>query len=333
MVWGHLGAHGELWALPVAVLVAAAVGALIALPALRLSGIYLALGTAAFAVVLDRWIFTLPGFELLGVRITLFDQGSVTVTGPDLFGLHLTSPAQLLVLSAVCLALAALGVAALRRGRFGRRLIALCDSEAAYVTLGGRLLVAKAAVFGLSAGIAGLGGVLYGMQLQTVTAERFSLVAGLPVFLIAVIGGLGAVGTGLFAGVVFVLPVQLLHGAGPWVHDVSALLVALAGMGLGHSPSGVLARMRVQWVPLGGNRRLLSGLLAVLGVCWLLAALDMANGWLLLVIAFGTAVVLRVRAAAAQQPRTGIPPEWWGVRRPWRPEDGEVLSRVTTAAS
>ncbi|MFI6377180.1 ABC transporter permease [Streptomyces sp. NPDC050546] len=332
VVWGHLGAHGEPWALPAAILVAAAVGALIALPALRLSGIYLALGTAAFAVVLDRWIFTLPAFEILGVRVAFFEQGSVAVTGPDLFGLHLTSPAQLLLLSAVCLALVSLGVAALRRGRFGRRLIALRDSEAAYATLGGRLLVTKTAVFTLSAGIAGLGGALYGMQLQTVTAEQFNLVAGLPVFLIAVIGGLGAVGTGLFTGIAFVVPAQLLHGAGPWAHDVTALLVALAGMGLAQSPSGVVARIRAEWAPLGRDRPLLYTLLSVLGVCWLLAALDTASGWLLLVIAVGTALLLRTRAAA-QRPPSDIPPEWWGLRRPWRPEDGEVLSRATSAAS
>ncbi|WP_181802050.1 branched-chain amino acid ABC transporter permease [Streptomyces shenzhenensis] len=332
VAWGHLGAHGQLWALPVATLVAAAVGALIALPALRLSGIYLALGTTAFAVVLDRWIFTLPAFKLLGVRITLFDQGSVTVTGPDLFGLHLTSPAQLLMLSAVCLAFVSLGVATLRRGRFGRRLIALRDSEAAYATLGGRLLVTKTAVFALSAGIAGLGGALYGMQLQTVTAEQFNLVAGLPLFLIAVIGGLGAVGTGLFTGIAFVVPAQLLHGVGSWGQDVTSLLVALAGMGLAHSPSGVLARMRAEWTPLGRNRLLLSTLLGILGACWLLAALDMANGWLLLAIAAVMALLLRAYAATAQRPPTDIPPEWWGIRRPWRPDDGEVLTRATTAA-
>ncbi|MDW8808271.1 ABC transporter permease [Streptomyces scabiei] len=332
VVWGHLGAHGELWALPVAMLVAAAVGALIALPALRLSGVYLALGTAAFAVVLDRWIFTLPAFELLGLRITLFDQGSVALTGPDLFGLHLTSPAQLLLLSAVCLALVSLGVAALRRGRFGRRLIALRDSEAAYATLGGRLLVAKTAVFALSAGIAGLGGALYGMQLQTVTAEQFNLVAGLPIFLIAVIGGLGAVGTGLFAGLAFVVPAQLLSGLGSWTHDVTSLLVALAGMGLARSPSGLLARVRAEWTPLSQNRPLLSAMFGVLGVCWTLAALDMADDRLILTVAVATALLARTRAATGQQPPTDIPPEWWGVRRPWRPEDGEVLSRATTAA-
>ena len=164
MVWGHLGAQGQVWALPVAVLVAGVVGALIAIPALRLSGIYLALGTAAFAVILDRWVFTLPSFEILGVRIALFDQGSVEAAGPNLFGWRLDSNTELLLLAAVFLALASLAVAWLRRGSFGRSLIALRDSEAAYATLGGRPLASKVLVFALSAAIAGLGGALYGMQ-------------------------------------------------------------------------------------------------------------------------------------------------------------------------
>ncbi|MEU1511477.1 ABC transporter permease [Streptomyces sp. NPDC005811] len=331
VVWGHLGAHGELWALPAAVLVTAAVGALVAVPALRLSGIYLALGTTAFAVILDRWIFTLPAFDVLGVRIALFDQGSVNVTGPDLFGLRLTSPAQLLLLAAVCLALASLGVAALRRGRFGRRLIALRDSEAAYATLGGRLLGAKVAVFALSAGIAGLGGALYGMQLQTVTADQFNLVAGLPIFLIAVIAGLGSVGAGLFTGVAFVVPTQLLGEVGTWAQDLSALLIALAGMGLAHSPGGIITRLRTAWAPLARDRPLLGAAGAVLGACWLLAALDAVNGWLSLAVALAAATALRLRATARQQGPGETPLEWWGVHRPWRPEDGEVLSRATAA--
>src|SRR6266567_4548263 len=54
LVWAHLRADGQWWALVVAIAVAALAGALIAVPALRLSGIYLALGTAAFAVVCDQ---------------------------------------------------------------------------------------------------------------------------------------------------------------------------------------------------------------------------------------------------------------------------------------
>ncbi|MFJ8194081.1 ABC transporter permease [Streptomyces sp. NPDC096094] len=332
VVWGHLGAHGELWALPVAVLIAAGVGALVALPALRLSGVYLALGTAAFAVILDRWVFTLPAFDVFGVRIALFDQGSVPVTGPDLFGWHLTSPTQLLLLAAVLLALTSLAVAALRRGRFGRRLIALRDSEAAFATLGGRLLGAKVAVFALSAGLAGLGGALYGMQLQTVTAEQFNLVAGLPIFLIAVIGGLGAVGTGLFAGLAFVVPTQLFAELGSWAHDLSTLLIALAGMGLAHSPAGVVPRIHAEWAKLARDRTLFPVLLGVLAVCWLLAATDSVSGGLVLVAALVAALSFNARASARRQPAPDIPVEWWGLRRPWKPEDGEVLSRATAAS-
>ncbi|MET8976514.1 ABC transporter permease [Streptomyces sp. NPDC004539] len=331
VVWGHLGADGELWALPVAVLVAAAVGALIALPALRLSGIYLALGTTAFAVILDRWIFTLPAFDVFGLRITLFDQGSVSVTGPDLFGRHLTSPGQLLMLAAVLLALTSLGVAALRRGRFGRRLIALRDSEAAYATLGGRLLGARVAVFALSAGIAGLGGALYGMQQQTVTAEQFNMIAGLPIFLIAVIGGLGAVGTGVFTGIAFVVPTQLFDELGSWAHDLSALLIALAGMGLAHNPSGVLTGMREEWTPLARDRVLMPVLAGVLGLAWALVATGALPGWPALIGALAVAVTLRARAAVRARPKPAgdVPVEWWGIRRPWRPEDREVLDRAT----
>src|SRR5580692_3034282 len=196
VVWAHLGGNGQWWALLAVIAVCAAVGAVVAVPALRLSGIYLALGTAAFAFVLDQWIFTLPSFRVLGVQVSLFNGGSVTAVGPRLFGVQAGSEAALTVLAAVFLALLTLAVAALRRGRFGRRLIALRDSEAAYAMLGGNLLLARVAVFALAAGIAGLGGALYAMQQQSVTSTQFTFQAGLPIFLVAVVGGLSSVGTG-----------------------------------------------------------------------------------------------------------------------------------------
>ncbi|MFK0157632.1 ABC transporter permease [Streptomyces sp. NPDC090493] len=330
VVWGHLGGHGQLWALAAAIAVSGAAGALIAVPALRFSGVYLALGTAAFAVVLDRWIFTLPAFHLFGARISLFDQGSVEMSGPDLFGLHLDSAAQLTVLAAVCLGLASLAVARLRRGGFGRRLIALRDSEAAYATLGGNLLLTKVAVFALSAGLAGLGGALYGMQQRSITAEQFNLVAGLPIFLVAVIGGLGAVGNGLFTGTAYLGP-NILTGVASWTQNIVALLPALAGMGLGHSPEGIIARLRHQWAPLGRDLIALPVLLAALALGWVLRLTDAIDGWTFLTGSLAVAFALRAWAAARQDPETeaDVPVEWWGVRRPWRPQDGEVLARAT----
>jgi branched-chain amino acid transport system permease protein len=330
VVWGHLGAHGELWALAAVIAVSGAAGALIAVPALRFSGVYLALGTAAVTVVLDRWIFTLPAFHLFGLRISFFDQGSVDMSGPDLFGLHLDSAADLTVLAAVCLGLASLAVAWLRRSGFGRRLIALRDSEAAYATLGGNLLVTKVAVFALSSGVAGLGGALYGMQQRAVTAEQFNLVAGLPIFLVAVIGGLGAVGEGLFAGTAYLGP-NALTGVASWTQNIVTVLPALAGMGLGHSPEGIVARFRRQWEPLGRDLAALPVLLGALALGWVLRLTGAIDGWTFLLGSLAAGFALRAWATARQATRAegDVPAEWWGVRRPWRPEDGEVLTRAT----
>jgi branched-chain amino acid transport system permease protein len=289
ITWAHLGSEGQLWALLPAMLVPALVGALVALPALRLSGIYLALATAAFAVVLDRWIFGLPSFEVLGVRVALFEQGSVIAAPPAVLGVVLDSPAELTVLAAVCLALASLGVAALRRGRLGRRLIALRDSEPAYATSGGSLVAGRVLVFALAAGIAGFGGAVYGMQLQTVTADRFTFVGGLPLFLVAVIGGLGSVGNGLFTGAALVGPLGLLSSIGPRAQQLAALLPALAGLGLGRSPQGVVPMLRAEW------------------------GLRLAR--------------LRDLARRSGRPAADVPLEWWGLRRDWRPDDREELSR------
>jgi branched-chain amino acid transport system permease protein len=333
VVWAHLGAQGQLWALPVAVLVAAIAGALIAVPALRLSGIYLALGTAAFAVVLDRWVFTLPSFEVLGVRIALFDQGSVEAAGPSLFGWRLDSERELLLLAAVFLSLVSLALAWLRRGTLGRGLIALRDSEAAYATLGGRPLAVKVLVFAVSAGIAGLGGALYGMQQQAVTAEQFNLVANLPIFLVAVIGGLGAIGTGLFTGLAYVAPPHLLGHFGDWAHDVSTLMIALAGMALAKSPGGVVPQLRAEWTPLVRDRVLMPATGSLLAVLWLLYATDLIGGAVFLVTAVLGATALRIRAGvrAAGTLEPADPVEWWGLRRPWRAGDREVIARGIAA--
>jgi len=311
----------------VAVAVAAVAGALIAVPALRLSGIYLALGTAAFAVVCDQWIFNLPSFQLFGNRIALFNQGSISAVGPRLFGFALGSEPDLMVLAAVCLGLLSLGVAALRRGRFGRRLIALHDSEAAYATLGGSLLAARVAVFALAAGMAGLGGALYAMQQQSVTAGQFSVVAGLPIFLIAVVGGLASVGDGLFTGITVGGSFAALVEVAPWAGNLAAILPALAGIGLGSNPDGVVPRLRRDAAPVGRNRIAAAALVGGLTLAWVLELAHVINGW----VFFGAALlmVLAVRGYAARQAarQPEIPVEWWGVRREWRPEDEEVLAR------
>jgi len=78
-VWAQWGTHGNPVYMLVAALVAAVIGALIALPALRLSGIYLALATAAFAVTLDRWVWTLSPLRVFGLfTLNLMQTGTTS---------------------------------------------------------------------------------------------------------------------------------------------------------------------------------------------------------------------------------------------------------------
>jgi branched-chain amino acid transport system permease protein len=347
LVWAHLGQHGQWWALVVAVAVAAAVGALIAVPALRLTGIYLVLGTVAFAVILDEWVFTIPQVTIGGLHIALFGAGTLPVVGPSAFGVSLASERSLMILAAAFLALATFAVALVRRGRFGRRLIALRDSEAAYAMLGGNPLPAKVAVFAFSAGLAGLGGALYAMQQQSITAAQFSFESGLPIFLVAVVGGLSSVGTGLFTGTALVGPINALVEVAAGLQNFTALLPGLAGVGLGRSPSGVVPLLRAQWSPVASRKALSLGLLGSVLVLWVLRLTGVVNGWVLfwgaLVISLAVQLYARSRGEQEQEQEPGqpsatgkapagaqarVPVEWWGLGRPWRAEDEEALDRV-----
>ena len=69
-------------------------GALVALPALRLSGLYLALATAAFAVFLDRWVLLLRAFDLGPWRIEGFENGVIAVDPLKVPGLDARQPSD-----------------------------------------------------------------------------------------------------------------------------------------------------------------------------------------------------------------------------------------------
>ena len=115
----------------------------------------------------------------------------------------------------------------------------------------------------------------------------------------------------------------------PWAANLAALLPGLAGIGLGRNPDGVVPALRRDWQPAVGDRIARLVLFIGLALAWGLRLAHVLNGWEF----FGAAlvVVLVARGYAARH-RAGeaepeIPVEWWGVRRPWRPEDEEVLAR------
>ncbi len=340
VVMAHLGASGNPLALLWAVLIAAAVGAIVALPALRLSGIYLALGTASFAVVLDRWVWNLPKFGVFGwFQVNLFAQGSVAVQPLKAFGTTLDQPDAQIVVTSIVFALVALLVIFIRRGRLGRRLLAMKDSEAACATLGLNLLGTKLLVFSLSAGIAGLGGALYAMQLTSIQPGNFDLVSSLEVFALTVVGGIGAVGGALFGAVSLFaflpLIVQIWPGLVRWV----GLLPGLTGIGLGRNPNGAVHDIREGFLPLLQSPPALLGMVGALVVFYALRIADVITNYPYLILSVAAPVVATIvagllkpkaveEAAGNLEEVLDVPLEWRGIDRPWTEADLEELDRA-----
>ncbi len=343
LVMAHLGQNGEPIALLWAVLIAAAVGALIALPALRLSGIYLALGTAAFALILDRWIFNLPKLRVFDQFDVSFFNGSIDVHPLRAFGTTFDDPGSQIVISAVTFALIALVVVGIRRGRLGRRLIAMKDSEAACATLGMNLLGTKLLVFSISAGIAGLGGALYATQLTSIQGQNFDLVSSLQVFALTVVGGIGAVGGALFAGISLYVVLPLISTLWPSVTRWTGLLPGATGIGLGRNPNGAVSEMRDGFAPLAQSPSSLLVMSFALAALLGLRMIDAIDNWAfvigLVVIPLVASVVATLSAAATARTRARLaeteaptPLEWVGIDRPWRDSDIEALDAVLGAS-
>lgn len=191
---GKFFSSGSLLGVVTATVVAAAFGALVALPALRLRDIYLALATVAFAIFGERLLFDHP---------KVFDRGAtLTLDRPTYLGLDLSGETAMFIFLAVCFAAMAVLVLAVRRGALGRRLAAMNDSPAACMTLGLNLVRTKVTVFALSAGMAGFAGAMFGMLRQSVSANDFVLLLSLNTFLLAMIGGITTVTGALIGGMV-----------------------------------------------------------------------------------------------------------------------------------
>ena len=223
------GTHGSLLGILAAIGLAGAVGALVALPSLRLRGLYLALATLAFADGMDSYFFSNSRF--FGFALSL------NVARPRIGGLSLSGDRAFMIAQSVVFALVAIGILAVRRSRFGRRLIAINDSPSACVTLGVDMARSKLAVFTVSAALAGLGGALYGGAQTQVTNYDFEFIVSLTLLLIAVVWGIRTTGGMLFGGIVFALgPLLQKH----WTHprDLFQILVGLAAIGVSQNPEG-----------------------------------------------------------------------------------------------
>jgi branched-chain amino acid transport system permease protein len=231
-----VGPNGSLLGMLVAFASAAVIGALVALPALRLRGLHLALATMAFALVTENVVFA---------QDQAFSSDARRFGRPDFIaGDH----AYLFFMTAVFVVLG-FGVLLLRRSRFGRRLQALKDSPAACATIGMDLTATKLGVFAFSAGIAGIGGYLFGCWRQLAGMSNFSLIngalPGLAVLLLAVVGGVAVI-AGAFVGAVILVLMPRLGELYPSINNLMLIAPGLVGVSLAQNPDGAVTQTLTQ---------------------------------------------------------------------------------------
>ena len=206
--------HGvrDLWTIPLAGLVAAAAGVLVGIPALRLTGLYVALATFGLAVAMPqilRWD-KLEGLTGGNEGIQLFNEEGLLGRGfadVDFFGQTLTFTRAVHYLTwgiaGVLLVVAWLVL----RGGPGRAFRAVRDSEIAAASSGINLAAYKVAAFALSAFFAGVAGSLLVISVAFVNPDTFPVVLSLTVLVGAVVAGLGSLwATAAGAALVTFLP-------------------------------------------------------------------------------------------------------------------------------
>ncbi|HMG43096.1 MAG TPA: branched-chain amino acid ABC transporter permease/ATP-binding protein [Acidimicrobiales bacterium] len=219
-------------------------GLVVALPALRTRGVNLAVATLALALLFNSVIFTNSSLTG-GLNGTVVDEPSVFGIGLDPLG----DPQRYGAFVLVLFVLTALVVANVRRGRSGRRLLAVRSNERAAAALGVGVYGAKLYAFGLGAGIAAVGGIVLAFRQTNVQFTTFNVLGSISLVQYAVIGGLGWVaGAGLGAlAAPGALGTKVLNDLLGGIDDILAWSAIIAGAGatlqLAFAPDGSAARL------------------------------------------------------------------------------------------
>jgi len=240
-VMGKVAGGGSVLGLLAAIVICAGLGALVALPTIRLSDLYLALATFAFADAVAN------GFFADG---RIYGSGGLQIGRIVLPGLSFGSDTAEFLLVTVFFVLAALMVLAIRRSLFGRRLVAVNDSPAAYATVGLDIGFTKVAVFAIAAGMAGLAGALYGTVQGIVGTTDFDIFPGIIFVLFVTIWSIRTVSGAFMAALTYVVLNQL------WPSSIGIF----AGIGIiliGRAANGILGiesfHIRLPWTKGGGG--------------------------------------------------------------------------------
>jgi branched-chain amino acid transport system permease protein len=181
----HFGVNYVL-TLPAAGIICFIFGFLFGFPALRLSGVYLALATFALAVAMPQ-LLKLGVFE----HWTGGVQGLV-ITKPDApFGLKMSQDMWLYYFTLAISAAIYILAVNLLRSRSGRAMMAIRDNQIAASAMGVDLPLYKTLAFGISAAFTGIAGALGAIVVQFVAPDSFTIQLAIAIFVGMVVGGVG----------------------------------------------------------------------------------------------------------------------------------------------
>jgi len=214
-------------------IVAVPFGIAIALPAMRWAGLYLALGTLAFAFLVDNLIFTIPRYNNFG--------SGPSLARPSLGGFTFSSDRSFFYLTVVVFAVIGFFVIRLRSSTQGLLLGAVRGSERASASIGYSTVRAKLALFAISSFVAGIGGGMYAAYSGRAAPSQFAAMVGVTLMAVVVTMGTRSVLAALLAGIAFsVMPQLFSYYLSPTWQQVPAILFGLGAIGLSNEPRGVL---------------------------------------------------------------------------------------------
>jgi len=217
-----------------AALVTFAVAVVIALPVLRTKGIYLALATFAFGQVLHSLFLNL---EVVGGAAGYPVNAYIGIGG-----------------IAACALAVFLATFFLDRTRFGLNMVAVHDDNAVADLFGIHVRLYQTLAFAIGAGIAGLGGALYGHHFSYIEPQNYTILFSIFVVLFVLLGGTQTVFGPLLGAVFFTLLPEVLRASAEWRYAIFAVFIIATMI---WRPQGLITVQEIH--RFGQLRRLLTG--------------------------------------------------------------------------
>ena len=242
--------------------VAAVFGILIGIPVLRLKGDYLAIVTLAFGEIIKNIINAVYlGRDGSGFHISLKDSmslnmdadGEVLIKGAQ--GITFTPQASTFTIGVILVLITLFIVMNLVNSRTGRAIMAIRDNRIAAESIGINITKYKLMAFSISAGLAGVAGVLYAHNLTTLTAlpKNFGYNMSIMILVYVVLGGIGSIRGSVIATVILYLLPEMLRGLSNYRMLMYAIVLILA-MLFNSAPQFVVIRERM-FAALKGNKK------------------------------------------------------------------------------